>query len=136
MISRSVCELATVVALSCVVTSVFVALSCVVTSVLAEEVLMTPDEIQKAWVDKKVFTRAQTGGLFDFYLKSDNSAELSGTGWSDTGTWRMSENGYCAKWKKIRGGEERCFTVVKNGSTVTVLNPDKSVSGEILKVGN
>ena len=125
MISRGVCELSTVVALSCVVTSV-----------AAEEVLMTPDEIQKTWVDKKIFTRAQTGVLVDFYLKSDMTADLSGTGWSDTGSWRMSDNGYCAKWKRIRAGEERCFTVVKNGSTVTVLNPDKSVSGEILKVGN
>ena len=52
MIRQRVCELATVVALSCVVTAV-----------AAEEVLMTPDEIQKTWVDKKVFTRAQTGGL-------------------------------------------------------------------------
>jgi hypothetical protein len=37
-----VCEFATVVALTCVVTSV-----------AAQDVLMTPDEIQKTWVDKR-----------------------------------------------------------------------------------
>lgn len=125
MMSHRVCELVTVVAMSCVVTSV-----------AAQEVLIAPDEIQKTWVDKKIFSRSPTGGLVDFYLRSDSSAEVSGNGWSDTGTWRLSDNGYCAKWKRIRAGEERCFTVVKNGSTVTVLNPDKSVSAEILKVGN
>ena len=39
------------------------------------------------------------------------------------------ENGYCTTWKKIRAGQERCFTARRNGTNITMLNPDGSVSG-------
>ena len=104
------------------------------TASVAQDSLMTPNEIKAAWVDKKVFSRSPTGGLFDFFLFSNGSAEVAGSSWHDSGTWRLSDNGYCTTWKKIRAGVERCFTVVKKGSTVVVFNPDNSVAAEVLKI--
>jgi len=95
---------------------------------------MSPDEIKQAWVDKKVFSRGSTGAFFDFYLRSNGSAEVVGNSGSDSGTWRLSDTGYCTTWKKIRAGTERCFTVVKKGSSLIVFNPDLSVAAEVLKV--
>jgi hypothetical protein len=100
----------------------------------AEDILMTPQEIKAQWVGKKLFARSGAGGLIDFTMRADGSADVSGNNLADTGTWRLSADGYCATWKKIRGGQERCFTVVKKGAVATVLNPDKSVSAEILRV--
>ncbi|MBE2263230.1 MAG: hypothetical protein IAE92_10845 [Burkholderiaceae bacterium] len=109
-------------------------LSCVVGAAFADGTPMAPDEIKKSWVDKKVFARSISGVLVDFYLKSDGSAELSTGNFSDSGTWKLSRDGYCTIWRKVRSGSEACFTVVKDGSNVVVLNADKSKNSEILKV--
>jgi uncharacterized membrane protein len=101
---------------------------------VAQDSPMSPDEIKQAWVDKKVFSRGSTGAFFDFYLRSNGSAEVVGNSGSDSGTWRLSDTGYCTTWKKIRAGTERCFTVVKKGSSLIVFNPDLSVAAEVLKV--
>ena len=68
------------------------------------------------------------GGKVTMVLTSDGTAQLSGEA-NDAGSWRVSENGYCTTWKKIRAGQERCFTARRNGTNITVLNPDGSVSG-------
>jgi len=101
---------------------------------VAQDSPMSPDEIKQAWVDKKVFSRGSTGAFFDFYLRSNGTAEVVGNSGSDSGTWRLSDTGYCTTWKKIRAGTERCFTVVKKGSSLIVFNPDLSVAAEVLKV--
>ena len=100
----------------------------------AQDALMTPEEIKTQWVGKKIFARSPTAGLMDFAMRVDGSADMSSSNLADTGTWRLSPDGYCATWKKIRNGQERCFTVVKRGAVATVLNPDKSVSAEILRI--
>ena len=100
----------------------------------AQDSPMSPDEIKQAWVDKKVFARSPSGGFFDSFHRANGSADVQGAGWSDSGTWRLSDNGYCTTWKKIRAGAERCFTVVRKGSSLVVLNPDLSVAAEVLKI--
>ena len=67
------------------------------------------------------------------HLKSDNSAEIVGA-IVDTGTWRLSDSGYCATWKKIRAGQERCFTVIRKGAEQHVFNPDGSLSTIVTQV--
>ncbi len=52
----------------------------------------------------------------------------------DTSVWRITDNGYCNTWKTIRGGREGCFTVVKRGDKITILNTDGSVGTEILRI--
>ena len=100
----------------------------------AQDQTLTGEDIRKAWVGKKVFARSPTGGLTDFFLYADGTAQVATSTVSDTGKWRPTDTGYCATWQKIRAGQERCFSVVRRGSTVYVINPDNSISAEILRV--
>jgi hypothetical protein len=107
-----------------------------VSGAYGQATLMAPQEISAQWVGKKILARDPKGNLLDFKLISDGTAEVAGSSWSDKGTWRLSGDGYCATWKRIRAGQERCFTVQVAGTTVTILNPDQSVSGVLLRVSD
>lgn len=98
--------------------------------------LMAPQDIGAQWVGKKIVVSDPKGNPLEFQIRSDGSAEVAGNNWSDKGTWRLSADGYCATWKRIRAGQERCFTVQLAGTTVTILNPDQSVSGVLLRVSD
>ena len=105
---------------------------------LANSATLSPQEIQSTWVDKTVGATLATSFWqkakpFDIRLKKDGSAELAGS-FVDSGTWRISDKGFCTTWKVIRPGEERCFTVVKNGEQTQLINPDGSVNATILKI--
>jgi hypothetical protein len=84
-------------------------------------------------VGKKLFTRAASGALLDLWFKADGTLDLSGNNISDVGVWRLSDTGYCAKWQKIRNGEERCFTVATRAGQVQVFNPDGSLNGTVIR---
>lgn len=109
-------------------------------SAYAEEALMTPDEIKAAWAGKKLLLEVPTNRAWsgyvhaDLYMKTDGSVELQGSGWGHTGKWRLSSEGYCTTYKTLRNGDERCFTVVKNGSTASIVNPDKSIASRVVRV--
>ena len=103
----------------------------------AQDTSMSSDDIRAAWLDKTV-VGTLAGGPFagksiDLVMKSDGTATVSGAV-TDTGTWRLPGQGYCATWAKIRAGQERCFTVVRKGTETLVLNPDGSVSTTITAV--
>jgi len=102
--------------------------------VIAQDVPLSGEQIRAAWVGKKVFGRAGSN-LLEFRLHPDGTGDLAvGNSFQDTGTWRIVEGGYCATWKKVRNGQERCFTVVQRGGTTLVLNPDQSVNAEVIRV--
>ncbi|MBK9442368.1 MAG: hypothetical protein IPN53_14135 [Comamonadaceae bacterium] len=107
------------------------------TSVLAQNVNVSPQEIEKAWVGKTVVGAAAAGPaagkMLEMQLRADGTAEVSGAA-TDTGVWRLSEQGYCATWKKIRNGQERCFTVQRLGSDWRVINPDGSLNTIISQI--
>lgn len=65
---------------------------------------------------------------------ADGKVSFSLGDFSDSGQWRVVDNGYCARWTRIRNGEERCFTVVKDGGTYRVFGPDGAPSGTIHRV--
>lgn len=69
----------------------------------AQDTALTPQEIQSAWVGKTVVALigggSAAGKTIEIQLKPDGMAELGGS-LSDAGTWRLSEQGYCATWKK------------------------------------
>ncbi len=65
--------------------------------------------------------------MFDFQMNSDFTATTSVAG-GDTGKWRLSEDGYCATWTKIRQGKEACFKVSKVGANYFVMGSDGSRS--------
>lgn len=104
------------------------------TPVMAQDQAVSGEQVKAMWSGKKVFGRSSTGSLLDFYLKVDGTSQVSVGNMVDSGTWRPTDKGYCATWQKIRAGEERCFTVVNRGPKLLVLNPDGSVSAEILRV--
>lgn len=107
------------------------ALAFLAVGVQAQETSLSSDEIRAAWVDKTVAGTLVGGPLggksVEIQLKSDGSVSISGAV-TDTGTWRLPGQGYCATWTKIRAGQERCFTVVRRGTDTLVINPDGSVS--------
>ena len=100
----------------------------------AQDQAMTGEQVKAALVGKKVFGRSTSGGLVDFYMRADGTSEVAVGNLRDTGVWRITDNGYCNTWKTIRGGREGCFTVVKRGDKITILNTDGSVGTEILRI--
>lgn len=94
----------------------------VATAALANEFLK-PDQIQTLLVGKKVIAQVGNGPMFDFQMNPDFTATTSAAG-GDTGKWRMSDDGYCTTWNKIRAGSERCFRVSKVGFNHVVIGPD------------
>jgi uncharacterized lipoprotein NlpE involved in copper resistance len=103
----------------------------------AQNSQVTPQEIQSSWVGKTMVGTigggAAAGKPIEFTMNSDGTATLSGAV-VDTGTWRMSEQGYCATWKKVRSGQERCFTVIRKGFDQQVNNPDGTLSTTIVEI--
>lgn len=100
----------------------------------AQDQAMTGEQVKAALVGKKVFGRSTTGGLVDFHMRADGTSDVAVGTMTDTGVWRITDNGYCTTWKKIRPGQERCFTVVKRGDKTLILNPDGSLGTEILRI--
>ena len=109
-------------------------LALLLASAVAQEQTISAKKIQDTWVGKTVSGITAKGVPVTLKLNSDGSASVLVGSTSDTGNWRLSEHGYCAAWKTIRNGEERCFTVRKNGTKMTVINPDGSVNSEITEV--
>ena len=102
--------------------------------VQAQDQVVSGEQLKTMWVGKKVFARSAKGGLIDLYLKADGTSQVAVGRMVDSGTWSPTETGYCARWKKIRAGEERCFTVVNRDGKLLVLELDGSLSTEILEV--
>src|SRR4029078_8835585 len=92
----------------------------------AQSEAVTPKQIQETWVGKNLVGKTAGGAPATLKLLSDGTAQLNAGTTNDSGTWRLSDTGYCTTWKTIRAGQERCFTASKSGDRITVLNPDGS----------
>jgi hypothetical protein len=69
------------------------------------------------------------GTPYELQLATDGTATmkvLKGDRPSRSGTWHVSDKGYCATWN---GSAERCFTVVKNGKAYDLLDSTGQVVG-------
>lgn len=99
----------------------------------AQDNRWSPEQIKAEWAGKKLFVRSANGQMMDLWFKEDGGLELAANNFSDTGVWRLSDNGYCAKWQKIRNGEERCFTVGTRLGQTFVYNLDGSLSGSVMR---
>ena len=104
---------------------------------LSQDAPMAPQEIQATWVGKTVVASISSGPIsgkiIELVLRADGTAEVSGA-IADSGVWRISSAGYCATWKKIRAGQERCFTVVRKGNEQHVINPDGTTNSVVTQV--
>ncbi len=101
---------------------------------LAQDEVWPPSRIKAEWVGKQVFSRGANGVLVDFWLREDGTAAVAANNFSDTGTWRLSDTGYCTTWRTLRSGEERCFTVRSVRGQVQVFNPDGSLNTSVIRV--
>src|SRR5450432_202042 len=111
------------------------ALFCVIfVPAYAEEQLVTPKEIQDTWVTKTLVGTTASGAPATLKLQPDGTASVAAGPTNDIGTWHLSEQGYCTTWKNIRAGQERCFTVRRVGTKMSVFNPDGSVSGQFTEI--
>jgi len=99
------------------------------TVAFAQDVSVSAKEIQETWIGKELIGTTASGSRAWLRLEPGGAASVTAGTTSDTGTWRLSDTGYCTTWKTIRAGQERCFTVTKSGSTFRVNNPDGSLSG-------
>jgi hypothetical protein len=104
----------------------FIATVLFVNGALANDFLK-PDQIQNLLAGKKVLGQTGSGAMFDFQMNADFTATTSAAG-GDTGKWRLSEDGYCATWTKIRQGTEACFKISKVGANYFVMGSDGSRS--------
>ena len=100
----------------------------------AQEEPVAAQEIRERWTGRTLVGSTSTGASVSMQLQSDGTASLSAGSTRDSGTWRVSEGGYCTTWKTIRAGQERCYTVRRTGQKLTVLNPDGSVSGHFSEI--
>ena len=100
----------------------------------SQDMPVTGKEIQDQWVGKTLIGTTANGAPVTMKLMVDGSASLVAGSTSDSGTWRVSEIGYCTTWKTIRSGQERCYTTRRTGTSVTVRNPDGSVSGSFHEI--
>lgn len=100
----------------------------------AQEQPVTAKEIQDEWVGRTLVGATPSGAPVTMKFQADGSVSLTAGPTSDSGTWRLVENGYCTTWKTIRAGQERCFSARRDGTKVTVWNPDGSVSGYFTSV--
>ena len=108
--------------------------SAVLSPAYAQEQAVTPKEIQDTWVSRPLVGKTARGAAATVRLQPDGTASVSAGSANDTGTWRLSGEGYCTTWKNIRSGQERCFTVRRVGATMKVFNPDGSLNGEFNEI--
>jgi hypothetical protein len=108
--------------------------SAVLAPAYAQELPVVPKEIQDTWVGKTLVGRTANGAPATLKLEPDGTASVAAGSTNDTGTWRLSEQGYCTTWRVIRAGQERCFTVRRAGARMAVFNPDGSLSGQFTEI--
>jgi hypothetical protein len=107
---------------------------CGATAAQAQDQFLTGDQIKAAWTGKKLFARSGSAGLLDMQLRADGTAQVSVGNMNDTGTWRVTDDGYCAKWQRIRQGAEACFKVMKRGDRTYTVGSDGAITSEVLRV--
>jgi len=100
----------------------------------AQSEAVTPKQIEETWVGKTLIGKTAAGAPATVKLLSDGTAQLITGNTNDSGTWRLSDTGYCTTWKTVRPGQERCFTASKSADRITVLNPDGSLSGYFTEI--
>jgi hypothetical protein len=88
-------------------------------STLVGAVLATAFMALPAWAQDQAMTGDQVKAA---RMRADGTSEVAVGNMKDTGVWRITDNGYCNTWKTIRSGREGCFTVVRRGDKMLILN--------------
>jgi hypothetical protein len=97
-----------------------------------DAVAVGPDEVKKALVGKVWRVELPNGAPAVEHFNADGTAEISG-GLTDAGTWRLWEQGYCTQWRRMRHGQERCFTLDRTADgKYRIYKPDGEISMTIV----
>ncbi len=86
---------------------------------------LTGAELHALLAGRTIYISAPFGSLPIRYnpggtmaAKSKAMAIYSGGIGEDQGTWRISGNQFCQRWKIWQAGREQCFSVTRTGSTL------------------
>ena len=94
------------------------------TAALANQ--LTGEEARALVVGKTVYFRAGSNApVMEVRMQPDGTSTTTALG-GDTGRWWASPEGYCAVWTRVRGGQERCFTIRKVLWNYEIVSPDGS----------
>ena len=88
-------------------------------------------EIFKSWIGKTLDAETAKGAKIALVFAADGAASISGA-FSDSGKWRLADDGYCTTWKKSRSGREECYSVVPDGKIFLIrLKSTGELSGKV-----
>ena len=76
---------------------------------------MTPKQISTDLVGKSWSGKMSNGSPTTQTVNADGTITIAG-GLNDKGRWRMSDNGYCVTWNRMRHGVEGCYIVERTPS--------------------
>jgi hypothetical protein len=76
---------------------------------------MTPQQISSDLVGKSWSGKLYNGSPTTQVVNADGTIRIEG-GLNDGGRWRLSDNGYCVTWNRMRHGVETCYVVERTQS--------------------
>lgn len=82
---------------------------------------MTPQQISSELVSKSWSGTLYNGSPTTQVVNADGTVRIEG-GLNDSGRWRLSDNGYCVTWNRMRHGVETCYVVERTPSGHYVVN--------------
>ena len=88
-------------------------------------------QIFQSWLGKTLDLEYPDGRKGELHFTAGGAVKVSGT-FSDTGKWRVTDDGYCVTWTKIRDGREACLVIVTWGAQFhTVLKGTNTITGTV-----
>ena len=103
---------------------------------------MSAEEMQRLFADSTQIgttKRGSSGPLtYWLYKRADGTSTYHlQDGWSDKGTWRISDKGEsCTTFEKIRKGKERCSAIYRTGDKYKAVRPAGSTNTFEIVSGN
>lgn len=108
-----------------------------VSTVQADGKKLSGDGIKALLSGASVSGTTSKGAPYRVMYNADGTVSLATEYFSDTGTWRIKGDTYCAKWKTIRRGNEACFSMVSHGDVdyhfINVDGKGRTQDGKVYK---
>ena len=95
---------------------------CLPLAAVAAATVLSPQQIKATFGTGAPFRSTSPAGVVNtLVLKADGTASRApkGSTAATTGTWRLSDTGYCSKWGK---NAENCYTIQVNANKYAVLD--------------
>ena len=90
---------------------------------------LSGEEIRSLIIGNSITGTPQSQGPFTMYVPAEGEMRgLRGHNYRDSGTWRVTENEICVKWRKWWAAAERCWQVFVDGDKVSWIRADGRLS--------